>query len=344
MSPQPDMQILAILLIGYSVFSAMVIGVTHFRCANYAGQKISQVMGLALLVVLGSMQLMHFAYLQYAAEYIHGASYCMLLFAVAPAFYLFSKPLLHGDAGFRPCQLLHLLPVIMAPFLPQHWALSLAFAVGAGYLLWLARSVYALRMQRSRFQLELAILGSVFVIAIVVLLLGLSLPLLGETLFFTLYASAIGCAFLLVSITLGVTPRLAVEVSEVARDTYAVSTLTHIDCSAALARLDDLMEQDHIYQQPELDLPSLATRVGLSSHQLSELINTRRGKSFSRYLREYRINAARKMLLAEPSASVLSVGLSVGFTAQSNFYDAFREITGMTPGKFRKINLPSAPE
>ena len=38
------------------------------------------------------------------------------------------------------------------------------------------------------------------------------------------------------------------------------------------------------------------------------------------------------MLLAEPSASVLSVGLNVGFSAQSNFYEAFREIEGMTPG------------
>ena len=38
------------------------------------------------------------------------------------------------------------------------------------------------------------------------------------------------------------------------------------------------------------------------------------------------------MLCAEPSASVLSVGLSVGFSSQSNFYEAFREIEGMTPG------------
>ena len=44
--------------------------------------------------------------------------------------------------------------------------------------------------------------------------------------------------------------------------------------------------------------------------------------------------------VAEPSASVLSVGLSVGFTSQSNFYEAFREIEGMTPGQYRKLNPP----
>ena len=68
-------------------------------------------------------------------------------------------------------------------------------------------------------------------------------------------------------------------------------------------------------------------------------MNVHLGKSFARFLREQRVAAARRMLVAEPSASVLSVGLSVGFSAQSNFYEAFREIEGMTPGQFRKLTL-----
>jgi AraC-like DNA-binding protein len=34
---------------------------------------------------------------------------------------------------------------------------------------------------------------------------------------------------------------------------------------------------------------------------------------------------------------VLAVGLNVGFTSKSNFYEAFREIEGMTPGQYRKL-------
>jgi AraC-like DNA-binding protein len=93
-----------------------------------------------------------------------------------------------------------------------------------------------------------------------------------------------------------------------------------------------------VYVDPELSLAGLAGRLGLSSHQLSELVNSRLGKGFSRYLRERRVDAAKAMLLAEPKASVLSVGLSVGFTSQSNFYEAFREIEGSTPGQYRKLN------
>jgi AraC-like DNA-binding protein len=267
-----------------------------------------------------------------------------LLFAVAPAFYLFSKPLLQARTETYPRQLLHLLPVLIAPFLPYPLALPLAFGVGAGYLLWLAHSVYALRDQRSRFRVELGILGGIFVIALVVAVLGLSLPLLTEKLFFTLYACAIGCAFLLVNLALNVTPQLSTDVAEAAQETYATSTLNNVNCEMALAELEASMQEEELFRRPDLDLPTLAEHVGLSSHQLSELINTRLGKGFSRYVREFRVEAAEDMLREEPSASVLSVGMSVGFTSQSNFYEAFRELTGMTPGQFRKINTLSTPE
>ncbi len=99
------------------------------------------------------------------------------------------------------------------------------------------------------------------------------------------------------------------------------------------------MATEHLFEDGDLSLSGLADRLGLTSHQLSELINAHLGKSFSRYLREHRVSAAKTMLCTEPSASILSVGLSVGFTAQSNFYEAFREIEGMTPGQYRKIHL-----
>ncbi len=337
------MRALSIMLIGFSVFSALLLVLTHFRCENYRGQFFAQVMGIVLLLVLVSLQLIHFAYLQYDSDLIHSAYYRLLLFMVAPVFYLFSKPILQVYNN-QPLQLLHLLPVLAAPFLPHAVALPLSFSLGAGYLLWLALGVYALRVQRNHFQLEMIILGVVFGIAIMVALLGLGLPFLSESLFFALYATAIGCAFLLVSLVLNLSPQLSIDVAEAARESYAITSLGNIDCDTVLQELKQLMEHDHYYQHAELDLSMLAKKMSLSSHQLSELINTRLGKGFSRYVREYRVDAARKMLLSEPSASVLSVGLSVGFTSQSNFYDAFREIVGMTPGRFRKLLTKTHPE
>ena len=331
---------LALLLSGFSIFCAASLALTHFCGASYQKQAMSRTMGLGLLIALSGLQIAHFAWLYHDQAWIATVPYRMAQFAVAPAFFLFSQPLLcpQKTTEFRPALLLHALPVLLFPLLPERISLPLVFIVGAGYLLWLARSLYALRQERANFRLEMMLLGGVFAIAIGVSVLGLVQVTLPGKLFYSLYATAIGAAFLLVQIVLGLRPQLSTEVSDAVQTTYTNSTLGNVDCSAMLASLDSLMRTDRIYVDPELSLAGLASRLGLTAHQLSELMNGRLGKGFSRFLREQRIGAARAMLLDEPSASVLAVGLSVGFTSQSNFYEAFREIEGTTPGQYRKLN------
>ncbi len=331
------MESLALLLSGFSIFSALLLCLTHFNSQHYRDQLPTQLMGIVLLAALAGLQGLHFAYLRDSLATLSHSLYHLLLFVIAPAFYLFSKPLLTASNRFNRWQLLHFLPALIALWLPHKLALPLAFVMGAGYLLWLGHSIYALRAQRSRFRIELGILGTVFTIALLVMLLGLFMPLVPERLFYSLYTCAIGFAFILVSIALHYAPQISTEVSEAAQETYATSTRGQVDCAVAIAKLEQLMQENELYRDSALDLAGLAQRVELSPHQLSELINTHLGKHFSRYVREYRVAAAQKMLLAERSASVLSVGLSAGFTSQSNFYEAFREIAGTTPGKFRKL-------
>ncbi len=330
-------QNIAILLIGYSLFVAIHIALVNFSQGHYRTHGFERIAGMVLLFSLGGLQLIHFAYLQHHLLLIHNLLYYILLFSVAPAFYLFSKPLLFADSHYRFGWGLHFLPILSTPFLPNSLAVPLAFIIGSGYLLWLAHSVYALRNQRNRFMLELWVLSAGFIIAVCVSLLGLGIFSLPEKWFIALYSTAIGSAFLLINIVLANSPQLSSEIVEAARETYAVSTLKQINCDEKLKQLNTLIEHDLIYQMPELDLPMLADKLAMSNHQLSELINIHLGKSFSRYIRECRVSEAKKQLASKPSISVLSIGLSVGFTSQSNFYSAFREIVGMTPGQFRKL-------
>lgn len=332
---------LALLLIGFSIVSALLLTVTHFRTANYSEQSVARGMGLLLIVALAGLQIAHWGWLYLDRPWIDTALYRMLLFTVAPAFWAFSQPLLKAQAFavFDPRNLIHALPIAIAPWLVGDIALPLAFVVGAGYLIALALDIHRLRMQRDEYAKEIALLGTIFAIAVGVAILGILQTQLPDNLFFILYAMAIGLAFLLVQVALGLRPQLSVEVTETAKAAYENSTLTRVDCPAMLGRLDSLMNGERLYEDPDLSLAGLAEHLGLTAHQLSELVNIHLGKSFSRYLREIRVAAAGRMLCAESSASVLSVGLSVGFSAQSNFYEAFREIEGMTPGRYRKLGL-----
>lgn len=338
------MTTLALLFIGHSVFSALALALTHLRAEPYRERRQAQVAGVLLLLALAGLQGAHLAWLQFDVDGTATPLYRATLFAVAPAFFVFSRPVLLPQAEDLPPRvlLLHAVPALVGWVWPGPWAWPLAFGLGAGYLAWLARRLYSLRQQRANFHLELLLLGVVFAVALAVAVLGVGARALPGRVFFSLYACAIGLAFVLVQLALGRRPQLAAELRDSARAAYASTTLARVDCDDALARLQALVQGQRLYTDPDLGLASLAARLGLSPHQLSELVNTRLGKGLSRYLRECRVDAAKAMLLAEPRASVLSVGLSVGFTSQSNFYEAFRDIEGSTPGQYRKLHTPGA--
>lgn len=329
-----------LLLAGYSLFSCLLLALTHFRAGSYPDRPHSRHMGLLLLLALSALQAANAGLLLGQPGWLASPLYRAALFAAAPCFYLYSHPLLHPslDSGTPLSRLPHALPVLVGALLPFPLAFPLAFVAGMGYLLWFARSVYRLRAERERFQRELALTGGVMLIAAAVALCALLPAALPRDTFFALYASAIGAALWLAQLMLGLRPDVQEAVADAASEAYQTSTLGNVDCAGALAKLEQLMRDQHLYQDAELSLTTLAGRLDLSAHQLSELLNSRMAKGFSRYLREQRVAAACAMLLAEPSASVLSVGLSVGFASQSNFYEAFREVQGMTPGAYRKLH------
>ncbi len=332
------LQTLAIFLIGFSVISAALLLITHFRCAEYQGKLLPRLAGIALLLSLSGLQVTHYYFLQ-TGELITQPLYNLCLFTVAPSFYFFSKALLKANHKNTPWQWLHLIPILIAPFIPYHYAQIGSFLLGGGYVAWLAHTIYQLRDQRSRFKQEILALAIMFAIALTVLVLGLIMPMISAKLFYTYYGINIGLAFCVTMLILLTSPDITTEVSAAVEASYTASTLQHIDIDKKLTQLEQLMQKDQLYCNEKLNLQTVAEAIELTPHQLSELINRFKQKSFSHYLREYRVNAAKKLLLEEPQASVLAIGLEVGFTSQSNFYAAFRQLEGIAPGQFRKQQL-----
>lgn len=332
------MQNIAILLTGFSLFYVVVFVLTHFLNEFYDDQKLSRFFGITLMLGLAGLQIFHVNYLFEWSESIITPAYLFILYMVAPSFYFYARPVLKAEDKFNVLHTLHFIPLINILLFSQQLAFTLAFVIGSGYLLWLLKTIYALRTHKNEFKNELILLTMVFVIAIGVSIVALIMPF-SQKLFFAFYASAIGLALFVVALVVSFKPRLSQEVEKIAKQTYTVSTLTAIDVEAKIAELNQLMINEKLYQQNNLDLQTMALELELSSHQLSELINSKLAMSFSRYLREQRIEASKRLLIEQPRASVLSIGLEVGFSSQSNFYEAFKDMTKTTPGKFRKVHL-----
>ena len=329
------MQLLGILLTGFSVFYVLVFILTHFTQEFYVNQKVARVFGIILMLCLAALQLQHFSYLSGYSVGVLSSWYLSVLILVAPSFYFYARPVLKAQDDFKRIHVLHFVPLVLVFILKPQFTFTLAFIIGSLYLLWLLKTIYALRTHKGGFKNELILLTMVFIIAIAVSIVALTMPF-SQKLFYSFYASAIGIALFIVALVVSSQPKLSENVSEVAKQTYAVSTLSAIDCGAKLALLEELMKQDKLYQQSNLDRQTLASELDLTTHQLSELLNTKLGLGFSQYLRKLRIDAAKELLLLQPKASVLSIGLEVGFSTQSNFYNAFKELVGTTPAKFRK--------
>lgn len=107
------------------------------------------------------------------------------------------------------------------------------------------------------------------------------------------------------------------------------------EAQAVIDRLLDLMEMPAFYRNTNLKLQDLATALGESPHFISQLLNDNLGKSFSTFVNEYRIKAAKKMIATHRHFTLEAIGQEVGFSSKSTFYAAFKKITGTTPAKFR---------
>lgn len=103
-------------------------------------------------------------------------------------------------------------------------------------------------------------------------------------------------------------------------------------------KIKDIMENDKVICDPKFTINRLSELVGTNRTYVSSFINSVEGKNFRTFLNEYRIRAAQR-IFAQPDASrytIETVAAMVGFKSQSSFRDAFKEITGVTPGFYVK--------
>ena len=239
---------------------------------------------------------------------------------------------------------IHFLPAaIVALFgslFPEYFNISYAFMflLGGVYMSRLGWSLFQLRARRSLFKME-------FIFTAIFLSWAMAVVFVG---FFTAQAMDLLMPIQTIMLSMAVAaaihiqlnyPHLLSSLEEIANRQYQASTLLNVDCEMLQKKLDELMVNKNVYQDSELSLTTLAEMLSIKSHQLSELMNTQLGISFSSYLRGQRVKAAEDLLLKEPNVSILAIGLSVGFSSQSAFYTAFKEVNSVAPGQYRQQNL-----
>jgi AraC-like DNA-binding protein len=114
--------------------------------------------------------------------------------------------------------------------------------------------------------------------------------------------------------------------------------LTDAKIEEIVGKINAVMEQEKLYQEPELTLQQLANRLELPTYQLSQAINEGMNKNFYDLINSYRVEEAKRLLLADKNQkyTILSVGFEAGFNSKTTFNTVFKKFTGLTPTDFRE--------
>ena len=101
---------------------------------------------------------------------------------------------------------------------------------------------------------------------------------------------------------------------------------------AIVTKLDDYVETQRPFLDPDLTLARLARKLTIPAKQVSAAINRVKGENLSRYINRHRIDHACRLI--SEGKSVTDAMLASGFNTKSNFNREFLRVKGESPSKW----------
>ena len=100
--------------------------------------------------------------------------------------------------------------------------------------------------------------------------------------------------------------------------------------------LNQLMQSEQIYLNPEISISEVARRIGTNRSYLSDYLNHNCNSSFIDFINNLRLEYAEKLMKDDHKLSIDSISISSGFNSLSTFRRAFIKKHGITPSSYRQ--------
>lgn len=100
------------------------------------------------------------------------------------------------------------------------------------------------------------------------------------------------------------------------------------------------LEYIHAHFGDDISLTTIANHLYISPTYLSKIFKSERGKTFSNYVLDYRIKMAKEYL-KDPQYKIYQIAGMCGFSDVAHFSKCFKQVTDLSPNKYRNQIRPS---
>lgn len=103
-------------------------------------------------------------------------------------------------------------------------------------------------------------------------------------------------------------------------------------------KLQEVMQKEELYLDPDLSLADVATRMALTRNHLSALLSKGLRKKFYDFVNEYRVEHAKRLMSSDMihAFSLSGIARESGFNSYVSFYRVFKRVVGVSPSNFIK--------
>lgn len=104
--------------------------------------------------------------------------------------------------------------------------------------------------------------------------------------------------------------------------------------------LKKAMEEEHLFLNPLLNLTLLSEHIKVPPKTISAVLNQHLNKSFNEFVNNYRVEAFKEKV-SDPGfehLTIMGLALECGFNSLPTFQRAFKNMVGMSPKEYIKMN------
>lgn len=101
-------------------------------------------------------------------------------------------------------------------------------------------------------------------------------------------------------------------------------------------KLKKYFSKEKPWLNPNLNIWDVAQEIGTNRSYISKVVNENIGCNFNKFVNNYRIKEAKKILLKKPEIPITEISELSGFGSLNSFIRTFKESENCTPTKFKR--------